>query len=841
MAATAVSTQIHALLERPSHNKSEESALTYLNSQFPSLENLNTGDDFRAVVEQAEQQDQQLTDRLAQSREALDAFLVESRTRAEEYVHTAQELSLLRHSLSDELSHLASQLESSVGGTERKPTLLEDIESLHRSLKELESVKGYVQVIERALQASERAASQVDTAITLSSVNEYDALVRFIDSVRKSCAVVDEVAGQQQLHILSFLESLEHKTWSDMKRSLSKSLLSAAEKLNWPQLVDYLSVAPEDRKRFEVAFLNCLRLQTLGKAIRTRRDEMFVGAEGLYPLEALIEPIALRFKYHFEGTRQTNRLDKPEWYFTHVLNIVHEHRPFMDKIAQTLLSATDYRGVNAWREFTLLLLPLLERKLRRTVPSLTSHAPVLAHTIYEALSFDSALREEGFDINGTTAASSPNDPGIARVKWGGLSEVILNRQEWFEAWMEGERQFAMDQYMEIISASDAWLITNDSTDDAIVTERDLRRTHSARRIKALTEQITDRYSPLPKFSHRTQFLISVQLPVLEAYHARISSSLDAFETLSSSLLRAVPGALGSVGVSSESMGRAGDPQRLTNGVEGVQRLCKALISARYISAACEAWGDDLFFLELWAEIGRQKSLRSLIDGVPMLPSPKSNGTDVIEGTLFDALVISFEKLAERAEEMIVHSVCGEVEAGLKAHFTGSSQVTPHPNTDRQDDIALATTLLGPLALLSSEVSFLHSTLPSRTAATLYRRIASRLASHILQRQIFYRGRGHIDLQEGKAILAESELLVETCQIALAPADRNRAEAPWRQLLQASRLIALEGNQWQKVVDSTFGVTADQDWEDVMLDTVGATELSREEVGQVLRTRYDCER
>lgn len=74
------------------------------------------------------------------------------------------------------------------------------------------------------------------------------------------------------------------------------------------------------------------------------------------------------------------------------------------------------------------------------MPSLTSHAPVLAHTIYEALSFDSALREEGFDINGTTAASSPNDPGIARVKWGGLSEVILNRQEWFEAWMEGERQ-----------------------------------------------------------------------------------------------------------------------------------------------------------------------------------------------------------------------------------------------------------------------------------------------------------------------------------------------------------------------------------------------------------------
>ena len=32
--------------------------------------------------------------------------------------------------------------------------------------------------------------------------------------------------------------------------------------------------------------------------------------DGLYPIQALVQPVALRFKYHFEGTRQTNRLDK---------------------------------------------------------------------------------------------------------------------------------------------------------------------------------------------------------------------------------------------------------------------------------------------------------------------------------------------------------------------------------------------------------------------------------------------------------------------------------------------------------------------------------------------------
>lgn len=32
--------------------------------------------------------------------------------------------------------------------------------------------------------------------------------------------------------------------------------------------------------------------------------------KGLYPLQAMVQPIALRFKYHFQGSRNTNRVDK---------------------------------------------------------------------------------------------------------------------------------------------------------------------------------------------------------------------------------------------------------------------------------------------------------------------------------------------------------------------------------------------------------------------------------------------------------------------------------------------------------------------------------------------------
>jgi RAD50-interacting protein 1 len=98
--------------------------------------------------------------------------------------------------------------------------------------------------------------------------------------------------------------------------------------------------------------------------------------------------------------------------------------------------------------------------------------------------------------------------------------------------------------------------------------------------------------------HRTRFLASIQLPVLEAYRVRMASSLDAFETLSMSFVRAVPGALGGVSASGAGSGGeqgvvwGGDTRRLTSGVEGLQRLCKALISARFLASAMEGWGEE---------------------------------------------------------------------------------------------------------------------------------------------------------------------------------------------------------------------------------------------------------
>lgn len=83
----------------------------------------------------------------------------------------------------------------------------------------------------------------------------------------------------------------------------------------------------------------------------------------------------------------------------------------------------------------LLLLPVVTRKLKRSVPSLLPHPPVLAHTIYQAISFDGALREEGFDLSGTSAEASQG-----KNEWKGISDTVLGRSDWFNAWLQGEKQ-----------------------------------------------------------------------------------------------------------------------------------------------------------------------------------------------------------------------------------------------------------------------------------------------------------------------------------------------------------------------------------------------------------------
>lgn len=167
------------------------------------------------------------------------------------------------------------------------------------------------------------------------------------------------------------------------------------------------------------------------------------------------------------------------------------------------------------------------------MPLLLPHPPVLAHTIYQAISFDGALREEGFDLTGTSAEVSQG-----KSEWKGISDTVLGRSDWFSAWLQGEKQctsftypgnlsfegsdgcplfvlrdfryhfghlvsVALDQYHASLTSGDPWRMVDDQGDES-TQEQDLRPTNSARRVKALIEQVTGQ-----KISSSTRFCARV--------------------------------------------------------------------------------------------------------------------------------------------------------------------------------------------------------------------------------------------------------------------------------------------------------------------------------------------
>lgn len=83
----------------------------------------------------------------------------------------------------------------------------------------------------------------------------------------------------------------------------------------------------------------------------------------------------------------------------------------------------------------MLLFPILLNLLRARIPRLLDHPALLAHTIYQTVVFDDAIREGGFEIDTVSMYE-----GIENPHWEGLAGVLLRDQGWFDQWLAGEKK-----------------------------------------------------------------------------------------------------------------------------------------------------------------------------------------------------------------------------------------------------------------------------------------------------------------------------------------------------------------------------------------------------------------
>lgn len=115
-----------------------------------------------------------------------------------------------------------------------------------------------------------------------------------------------------------------------MYREMGESLT----KLGWP-------------KQVESSFWKSPELEVLIKIF----DDYIIfssacGDDNVYerPVKVMMEPIRIRFNFHFDTNRQTNRLDKPEWFLSHILQLVEFHYKFLQTCLEIKMEANEQDG-----------------------------------------------------------------------------------------------------------------------------------------------------------------------------------------------------------------------------------------------------------------------------------------------------------------------------------------------------------------------------------------------------------------------------------------------------------------------------------------------------------------
>ena len=126
-------------------------------------------------------------------------------------------------------------------------------------------------------------------------------------------------------HLVDYIEKLASALRQKMKRDFSDRLQKRLEQMKWPSRELYLADNLMAQWRDDVELL--LDLQTPYVALlavmlylayaHRELPERGISSPGQnaelpisFPLEVMVHPLELRFKYHFSGDKPTNRLDK---------------------------------------------------------------------------------------------------------------------------------------------------------------------------------------------------------------------------------------------------------------------------------------------------------------------------------------------------------------------------------------------------------------------------------------------------------------------------------------------------------------------------------------------------
>ncbi|KAF1956460.1 RINT-1 family protein-like protein [Byssothecium circinans] len=661
-------------------------------------------------------------------------------------------------------------------------------EAVLDTLQRLDVANAYVELLREVDVLSNEAQSQLQTS-NEAALGPYKQLRSLHTQLIRLQDDAEGAAPQLLYHVNQITQALRTKILDAFSADLDKVL----KKIRWPNAK--ATIPSQLQGEWEAAIVKLLDLQMPeleGLAYAHNSGDKIKLPAILFPFDVLAQPLEMRFRYHFEGDKPTNRIDRPEYFLSHIITVLNDYSGFVTDYLQPIL-LKQLRGtdlalnpvyIDATAAFITALLPMLRSKIGALLPKVANQPQLLSHLMHEVMSFDTTIREEW-----------RYDGGYGLDGWRGLSWEFLVQGDWFGRWLQVEKDFALARYQSITEAPDFGDLDYESVDPKAT-----KPTKGAIRVNDLLETITDRYRPLTSFSQKLRFLIDIQIAIFDKFHERLSSNLEVYLAKTTSLGRAVGG------VTKEE-------QEKLHGVEGLERLCKTYGSADYLEKAMRDWSDDLFFLDIWEELqdrARQaNSIGSMTVADVAERTSKAVGADTDGGALFDETAGWYSRLRIRSEKIITDTLNTNVREALRPyrHINPWATLTG-PSASASPNLS-PTAELDPLLMhLTSTFGFLSRALAPaplrRIARGVLLTISTTVWDNVLSRHRFSTA--------GAAQLSAD--LGAICRVVNKAIGPGVAEAGLRKCLEGSQLVGLpvKGGKSQVKAAPDANDEGGDDWE-----------------------------
>lgn len=455
----------------------------------------------------------------------------------------------------------------------------------------------------------------------------YRNLRRLAYSLQETQAEAEGGAPQ----LMTIVEELTSAVYESLKTGLVQKFEATLVKMKWPSKEMNLLGGALDSWIEQAELLLELQEPDL---LSTRAASKQDATASILPLEVMVQPLAQRFRYHFYGDKPTNRLDKPEYFLSHILDLLDRHSQFMMEELQPILDrrmemnpALEDVYPDALSAFITTLLPLAVSKSLSLLHQITSQPQLLSHYIQESMSFDNSLRESW------NYTPTPGDYSSFK----GLTWSILDEHNYFDQWLKVEKDFALSRYGQIRDAADSGELDYDGVEPG--QSAPMKDTI---RVNDLLETITERYRGLPLFKHKMKFLMDIQLEIFDKYHAHLYEVFQAYLAMSHTAGRLLQGQL--------SKHEAFDQRALAS-------LCKIYGSAEYLERKMADWSDDVFFVDLWAELQQKSHSRGLSNEMQLDEIAAKTSQSIMEagfdtedgtGSLFDETAAAYRRVKEQS-------------------------------------------------------------------------------------------------------------------------------------------------------------------------------------------------